>query len=125
MSESSDVRHWVQIRTSDPSAIGEHLRGLFFDQSDGDTGCYSTFDYNPTQQIECRPKEPILYEGGGFYGEHWTVAHYDGPDEQFIGTKMRYHWDGDGTLQFILPSGGVIENPDCKKNYVWEWKARA
>jgi hypothetical protein len=33
---------------------------------------------------------------------------------------MKYYWDGDGFLSFILPDGKCLTNSDCKKDHVWE-----
>jgi hypothetical protein len=99
------------LADADPDAIGEFLRDIFFDQKNG-VGCYSTFDVR-TDFIKSEPdeQETIL---GDDYVINWTVYSY-------AGIKMRYYWDGDGTLEFHLPDGRILENTDCKKDNRWGW----
>jgi len=35
------------------------------------------------------------------------------------GIKMRYYWDEDRHLEFILDDNIIIYNDDCKKAYGW------
>ncbi len=95
-----------------PNQVGEILRAAFFDQSDGKFGCYSTFDYN-------KHVLPIPHEIDAY--DHQTMWHCAERKLQDITIKMRYFWDGDGTLEFQLPDGYLINN-DCKKDYCWEWR---
>jgi len=87
----------------DIDILGEMLRDMFFDQSKG-LGCYGSFDFN--DEVICLPNETdedIIY----------TVA-------RIKDIKMRYEWDGDGYLEFILPNNKTIYNSDCKKKYDWK-----
>ena len=102
-----------------PNAAGEYLRGLFFDQSDGKYGCYSTFNLNngvlklPDETIVISDEETDPYD---WYDDNWTWT-----KAELNGIVMRYHWDGDGTLEFILPDGSMLSNDDCKKDYNWAY----
>lgn len=102
---------------SHPNAIGEYLRDIFFDQSSGGYGAYTTFDVR--EGVTNLPSEPVMYFDGTEEiqdEDHaWTVYEYDG-------IRMRYYWDGDGTLEFHLPDGRILFNDDCKKSHNWEWE---
>lgn len=87
--------------------LGECLRALFFDQTKG-FGCYSSFELKP--YVTTLPNEPVEDDPVEF---HYTVA-------KVHDIKMRYFWDGDGYLEFILPNGKVIFNSDCKCDHGWK-----
>lgn len=93
----------------DEDTAGELLRSLFFA---GDGGCYWSFDVRPG--VESLPDEPLPQDERSMPDDHWTVYRYNG-------VKMRYFWDGDGTLEFKLSDGTVLHNGDCKKSYGWEY----
>lgn len=111
----------VTIETEDPNIIGEVLRAKFF--KPGGLGCYEIF--NLQDDVKVLPDEPQEWFDFNFdppkmvsdrpepeYPEFYTVAIKDD-------VKMRYYWDGDGYLEFILPDGSVIYNSDCKKTWGW------
>ena len=90
--------------------LGEFLRNYFFDQSKG-TGCYSTFELN--SEVKELPQENIEDWDDVFNPNvKYTVASREG-------IIMRYYWDGDGYLEFILPNDKIIFNSDCKKDHGW------
>lgn len=102
---------------ANPNTVGEYLRDIFFDTKGGTLyGCYTTFDVR--SEVNSLPPEPVIYFDGEqeFEDEDnvWTVY-------EFLGIKMRYYWDGDGTLEFILRDGRHLSNDDCKKSNRWEW----
>jgi hypothetical protein len=83
---------------------------MFFNQSTGLYGCYSTFELN--DDVEEMPPEPVGGEWND--GLSWTRARLDA-------IEMRWYWDGDGVLEFRLPDGSWLSNTDCKKDYIWEY----
>jgi hypothetical protein len=83
---------------------GEALRYLFF--SDEGFGCYDNFELR--KGVKSLPEEYNEDEEAAF-----TCA-------ELNGIKMKYHWDGDGTLLFELPDDIMLYNSDCKKSNVWE-----
>lgn len=95
--------------------LGEYLRNHFFDQDDGYYGCYSTFDVRgDVKELE---REPVHYwDDDDVIDFYWHVFEKIMDDEI---VKMRYYWDGDGTLQFIFEDGSMIANTDCKCDYNW------
>jgi hypothetical protein len=97
----------------DADAVGEHLRGFFFDQTEGQ-GCYESFKLNEGVSL-LDPQ--ILQE------ETWTCASLVYRGNTICGEriKMMYHWDGDGTLIFIFNDGSGIYNNDCKKDHTWRY----
>lgn len=91
-------------------ALGEYLRNQFFDQSQG-LGCYSSFEMRE-DVIDLDPS-PV---------ENFEEMMWQNYEKEVVGigkVKMRFFWDGDGTLEFVLPSGEVLSNSDCKKNFNW------
>lgn len=99
------------LPNADPDVVGEYLRDIFFDQDKG-YGCYSTFEFR--QGVKSLPDEDLVYRDGWMDDRtKWTCAEYGG-------IKMRYFWDGDGTLEFHLPDGRIYQNTDCKKARYWE-----
>ena len=106
-----------KVATQNPNALGELLRNEFFNQDNGDLGCYSTFDLR--EDVTGIEEREITEEAGAEweFKEIWTIAH------KIIDGKivtMRYYWDGDGYLDFTFPGGFVLLNRDCKKTYNWE-----
>jgi hypothetical protein len=103
------------LKEANPNAVGEFLRDIFFYQSKGEYGCYTTFDVrafvNPLPDEEIEGIEDYIEAPDNL---HWTVYEYNG-------IKMRYYWDGDGTLEFILSDDRILSNTDCKKSHNWEW----
>ena len=104
-----------------PNALGEALREVFFDMSDGSFGCYSTFDL--AEGVVPLPESPVC-EG---HAEHtddecwegsrmWTRAEKDFSEGR---VEMRYYWDGYGVLEFIFGDGTILANGDCKKSHYW------
>lgn len=99
------------------NVLGEMFRNEFFNQDEGEFGCYSTFELRP-DVFDRRTEKEIIDEEGWHDEIEWTVA------SKYIDNKlitMRYYWDGDGYLSFVLPNGIVLANSDCKKSYRWEW----
>lgn len=119
-----------------PDAVGEYLRSSFFDEkiiekkwygrsnyipAIRETGCYTTFAWQ--KDVEELPETCIhsasdLEEYPEFANDKWTRG-----QKLFHGkyVECRYHWDGDGTLQFVLPSGSILTNDDCKKDHGWDY----
>ena len=93
-----------------PNVVGEMLRNIFFNEDDGNTGCYSTFQLRT--EITPLPQEVID-------DEIFTVASYKNDNNQEV--IMKYHWDGDGMLLFKFEDGSVLVNDDCKKDYNWKY----
>ncbi len=97
----------------DPDAVGELLRGRFFNTPHDGVGCYSHFDW--AESVEGLPSEPVecdpLYDDGD--GLAWTRGIMDG-------IECRWYWDGDGTLEFVFPDGSFLSNDDCKKDHFWK-----
>lgn len=111
------IRETIDVREY-PDMAGEYLRSVFFDQGPMSNrtlfGCYSTFELRPG--IVQLPSEPVEDAGEcAPSGLEWTCAW-----EPMDNIKMRYWWDGDGTLEFLFPDGTILHNGDCKKDYVWE-----
>jgi hypothetical protein len=107
----------VDFQSVDADLAGELLRDLFFDQK-GELGCYSTFDLKkgvvdagrtPIQMVG--PDEKIEDDNYYFYNK---FVHFN------TGIEMRYFWNGDGELIFILPNQTVFANTDCKKTHDWK-----
>jgi hypothetical protein len=86
---------------------GESLRHLFF--SDKGFGCYDNFELR--EGVRSLPEHYNEEDE-----ETWTRAEIDG-------IFMEYHWDGDGTLTFIVPTIGTFMNDDCKKPHNWNFFA--
>lgn len=105
----------IEEKHTSPNLIGELFREMFFknerDQYGRRLGCYEVFTLAPG--VKTLPNEPV----DDCPGEWWTCAELTTPDGA---VKMRYHWEGDGTLQFFMPDGTCYENTDCKKDYEWE-----
>lgn len=100
---------------TDANLLGELLRQQFFKKRDEiDFGCYSTFEYN--DGVIKEEEEPISYYEDGW---NWQVASIE--VAMNVSVKMRWFWDGDGTLTFELPDGRLLATEDCKKNYRWEF----
>lgn len=95
--------------------LGEALRNEFFNQDDGNYGCYSTFELR--DGIEELPSE-IVDNDWGDYEIKCSVFSKTINDKKVI---MKYWWDGDGTLEFHFEDGSYLYNGDCKKDYVWEY----
>jgi hypothetical protein len=107
----------LDTETSEPDAIGECLRNIFFVEEYDyigvgsgfcnfkyrQLGCYRTFEVK--QEVQELPKR----------GAWFCYLHPNG-------IEMRYFWDGDGYLAFIFPDGRVLINSDCKCTYGWEWQ---
>jgi hypothetical protein len=116
------------------NAQGEILRAIVFDQSNGEHGCYTTFETNPefkAGDIEWRRE---------FWRDYSrATGHLDADDIEEMATlsagggqvvfadckvHAAWYWDGDGTLAFVVTDldGNIIHafiNTDCKKNHVW------
>ena len=95
------------LQKAEPNALGEVLRSLFWPTS---YGCYSNFVYGP-EVVELEPESEI--DTGDYDPIQWNRAVYKG-------ILCRWYWDGDGILEFHLPTGRKIVNYDCKKSYRWE-----
>jgi len=96
------------------NCLGETLRDQFFDQSKG-LGCYSSFDVkSDVIELESEPLDPNDISEYALYWKRYSKVFND----QSI--EMRYYWDGDGVLEFILPNGVILSNGDCKKTYRWK-----
>lgn len=89
---------------SNPDALGELLRNIFFDQSKGKFECYSAFDLNHG----VRPLRDEVIEGCVYRCAQWK------------GIKMRYYWDGNGYMEFNLESS-ILCNTDCKRSHGWDF----
>lgn len=98
----------VDTENSSPCVVGEFLRDKFWDQSKG-YGCYGSFDYN-NDVIELSS----FKEKHNSYELEWQRAKWND-------IECSWFWDGDGTIEFIFPDGSKLVNPDCKKDYEWEW----
>lgn len=92
-----------------PNHCGELLRGLFFAETVGGYTCCE-WDKN----VKPLPKEKVEFDDDLVYtcGQLTIDNHL---------VKCRWYWDGDGTLQFFFEDGSVLQNTDCKKDYVWKW----
>lgn len=107
----------------DPDILGELLRDRFFNQNPQGCffGCVSCFELRegvkkekeePVEWVDLNTDPPLIRsdipdpEDPHVY----TVATLDG-------VKMRYYWEGDGYLEFILPDGRILMNDDCKKDH--------
>lgn len=120
-----DINNLASI---DYDLCGEILRGIFFDQSAG-TGCYVSFDLN--KNVEELPPLPVpwwdLVEGkmqlvtdrpsSNDPCDSYTRARVKTQNGY---VEMRYVWDGDGILLFVLEDGSVLYNHDCKKAHGWK-----
>ena len=99
-----------------PDAVGEVLRGQFFqeDHAEGEVGCYTSFDWQEGVEelplVHVETEEVVHHELEP--GMVWTRGQKDG-------IECRWHWDGDGTLAFKLPTGKWLINSDCKKDHGW------
>ena len=95
--------------------LGEFLRSKFFNQTNG-LGCYSSFILN--ENVVELPDED-------FNGLLWSENPKGMKGEDIYhcavwnGIKMRYYWDGDGYLEFIIDDNTRIYNDDCKKTDRW------
>jgi hypothetical protein len=127
----------------DTNAQGEMLRGIVFDQSQGDYGCYTTFDTNNGFAYGDEDYRRAFWAEFAFpvdlrwQNDPWN----DGLDEDEIDEMARdgdggqiifadcvvhtcWHWEGDGTLAFMITDhdGNILceyTNTDCKKSYTW------
>lgn len=121
MAELTVLEHYINV-AEQPDEAGEFLRGVFFNQSTGKYGCYSTFELNPG--VEELPDETVTLSENtspnDWYNDSWTWTR-----AQFNDIIMRYYWDGDGMLEFLLPDGSILSNDDCKKDYGWTYKGGA
>lgn len=108
----------VDLDTLGENGKGEALRGLVFDQRDGETGCYSTFDVNEGFEKIDPAKYPDIYkfikpEGDGEYTP--VVVAYESKD-----IVVMWVWDGDGYLLiWIKGEPYAYQNTDCKCDYTW------
>lgn len=103
----------LEINEMHADIIGEYLRDLFFDQSSGQIGCYSTFAVNDWVE---RISDDVRYDE---YMEEDEIWYRFRTDAAGCLVTMEYHWDGDGTLRFLF-GDYILENTDCKKSYGWE-----
>ena len=99
----------------DPNLLGESLRNLFFGTEKG-VGCYQNFQTEPGIEYLGEEKDPTDFADNEYDTEYDTVY----KTYQFESIKMMYHWDGDGTLIFIL-GDKTLMNTDCKKAHCWEF----
>ena len=102
-----------EITVKDPNAMGELLRAMFFRDHDGENhvGGYTTMDWAD----KVRPLERILVDPEDEeFPMYWTRGELEG-------IECRWYWDGDGTLEFEFPDGGILSNTDCKKDYRWDY----
>jgi hypothetical protein len=93
---------------TNPNLAGEVLRNMFFAQDERSYGCYSNFEL---REGICK-LEPYYDK----WKEEWVQA------SNTDGITMRYRWDGDGCVKFLLPDGGLLVNYDCKKDSNWQFK---
>jgi hypothetical protein len=89
----------------DVNLLGESLRDLFFGTEKG-KGCYHNFEVQPN--VKSLGYARVMPESDELY----KIYHYEN-------IKMMYHWDGDGTLIFVLENGKTLVNTDCKKEHIW------
>lgn len=124
-----EVKMNIEIENLSADNAGELLREMFYDPKLG-YGCYMNFEVRP--EVEKLPNTPIPW-----FDFSVCCEGNDKPDlitdrvdpecgevyqtYQLNDIKMMYHWDGDGELIFILPSGKVLANNDCKKDRYWKW----
>ena len=109
---------------TDANLFGEIFREYAF-KDEG--GCYSCFDLidefkpvTPGYDIEGRLQMAL--------GIHVIQDREDYPhdlrDRAQLYTNETIHigwyWDGDGCLA-VIEGDRVAVNPDCKKDYTWEW----
>jgi len=118
MKLSLDTEQLIKTERS-LNLIGEFLRGLFFDQSEGEYGCYSTFKVN--EGVVEYPDIPVL-DNLPLVMKRYKLSHgnENGLFNVTNSIEMRYYWDGDGYLEFRLPDSAIISNNDCKKDYNWK-----
>ncbi len=129
-----------------PDAVGEYLRSAFFDEdTQYAVGCYTTHewqkDVEPLEDIVqedstcegCQKMTPHKTQGGMNSMEYvctctnaetWTrgkkqVGVSELQNRFGFEIECRWHWDGDGTLVFLLPDGQYLVNTDCKKDHDW------
>lgn len=115
----------------DPNLLGEALRLWSFKGSNGERGCYETFEVNDCL-IELkegkyynRAKEILCPEFDSM--KVYSFEHPEIKDNYFhikpYTIIVGWYWDGDGTLYFrIINEEKDVEilNSDCKKDYYWE-----
>lgn len=100
-----------------PNQAGEILRDLFFDQVDGECGCYSTFNLRDGVKELSDTAVHISDD----YCDEGLVWHRAELEVSGIRIEMAYFWDGDGTLKFTFPDGSSLEHWDCKNDYKWTY----
>ena|SRR4030065_160106 len=103
---------------------GEALRGLVFNQHQGDEfyyGCYQTFDVNEGFEEIDPTKYKFIYDR--------IKPHDDFVDIKVTAYERRdivamWWWDGDGDLTiWIKGEPNFYQNTDCKCDYDWqEWE---
>jgi len=109
-----------------PDQLGEFLRAVFFVEPVGAVTCFETVDETQTCPIVCLPPESIcrqtynsipLGEDGDFQSDIQTLYLILPHVGQVI---VGWFWDGDGVLEFYIPSLGLLlTNDDCKKDHGW------
>ena len=104
-----------------PNSIGEYLRDQFFNQDNGELGCYSTFDIrNDVFQLPDEREDINDSEIDEFEFQEVYKCFEKNVDGNHV--VMRYCWDeGDGTLEFVFDNGDGLINTDCKKIHDWEY----
>ena len=129
------TKRLVDFTSKNPDVLGEFLRDYFFDQSENNLGCYSTFDVR--DGIEKIPfDEEHFYMLFGRYPGDYVDPCFGFDDNEVLehgsayydpktNTTMCYYWDGDGSLAFKLHTKPnkvlVVYNDDCKHKYGWEF----
>lgn len=135
----SDYKVVDLLNTSDPNEFGEALRNFCFVGNCEQTGCYSTFEvikqlkevksgkiFEEAQRELWEDVKPTVY--------YWKVQEKDcwieynqpngKPDKMKLGEPLElvlgWAWEGDGCL-YIRYNNKAVVNPDCKKDYNWEW----
>lgn len=88
----------VEVIGDHANVIGESLRRYFFDQSDGQLGCYSTFKIN--DWVEELPSK-----------DGWSRL-------QAGDILAEYRWDEKGRVRFLFGDHS-LENPDCENREAW------
>ena len=111
---------------------GELLRDFVFDQSNGETGCYSTFNLNYRAFIKLEKDDPhiqkfykYLFGDKEFWDENWGGSYEDTKNTvqayECLEVIVMWYWDGDGTLLIYSKEDHLaFLNDDCKKDYTWE-----
>jgi hypothetical protein len=111
---------------------GELLRDFVFDQSNGETGCYSTFNLNYRAFVKLDKDNPKIqkfyeyligkpFEGESYYGYVYEDMKKSVQAYECLEVIVMWYWDGDGTLLIYSKEDKLMFlNEDCKKDYTWK-----